>query len=181
MTQSYDIIGDIHGHYEPLKQLLEHLGYHNDGQCYRHPERLAVFLGDFIDRGPEQRSVIETVKAMIDNNSALAVMGNHEFNALCFHTEDPDRPGTYLRPRSNKNIGQHISFLNEYIGDPSDLDKVLSWFKTLPMWLELDGIRIIHACWDPSAIEFIKQNYDKSGLITDDLLINASRKGSDAF
>jgi hypothetical protein len=34
-------------------------------------------------------------------------MGNHELNALAFHTKDPERPGAHVRFRSNKNIRQH--------------------------------------------------------------------------
>lgn len=50
----YDIIGDIHGHAGPLKQLLDRLGYVESDGVWRHPSRRALFLGDYIDRGPEQ-------------------------------------------------------------------------------------------------------------------------------
>ncbi|WP_281170011.1 hypothetical protein [Fodinicurvata sediminis] len=42
----------MHGHASALERLLGKLGYRHDGTCYRHPERTAVFLGDFVDRGP---------------------------------------------------------------------------------------------------------------------------------
>jgi len=48
----YDLIGDIHGHADALERLLTKLGYAPRRGCYRHPERQAIFLGDFIDRGP---------------------------------------------------------------------------------------------------------------------------------
>ena len=47
-----------------------------------------VFLGDYVDRGPEVALTLETVRSMIDADNALAIMGNHEFNAVCFHTPD---------------------------------------------------------------------------------------------
>ena len=78
----YDLIGDIHGHAAELVQLLETLGYSRRGGLYRHPERRIIFLGDFIDRGPQIRQVLEIVRPMIESESALAVMGNHELNAL---------------------------------------------------------------------------------------------------
>jgi hypothetical protein len=49
---AYDLIGDIHGHAKTLEALLGKLGYAHDGQCYRHPNRQVIFLGDFVDRGP---------------------------------------------------------------------------------------------------------------------------------
>ena len=85
----YDLIGDIHGHATELKQLLEKLGYTLEEGGYHHPEREVIFLGDFIDRGTEILEVLQLVRPMIDSGEAKAVMGNHEFNALAYHTEDP--------------------------------------------------------------------------------------------
>ncbi len=45
-------------------------------------ERKVIFLGDFIDRGPKIRQVLEIVRPMIEGGKALTVMGNHELNAL---------------------------------------------------------------------------------------------------
>lgn len=49
----YDLIGDIHGHAAELISLLELLGYDRHRGYYSHPARKAVFVGDFIDRGPQ--------------------------------------------------------------------------------------------------------------------------------
>ena len=78
----YDLIGDIHGHADELVRLLELLGYEKNQGTYRHTERKVIFLGDFIDRGPEIRQVLETVRPMVEAGHALAVMSNHELNAL---------------------------------------------------------------------------------------------------
>src|SRR6516164_5985142 len=99
----YDLIGDIHGHADELVQLLEALGYETARGLYRHPNRKVIFLGDFIDRGPQIRQVLEIVRPMIESGHALAVMGNHELNALAYHTEDRESLGAYLRPRNPKN------------------------------------------------------------------------------
>ena len=67
----YDIIGDIHGHADELQALLEILGY----QQGSHPEgRKVIFLGDYIDRGPKIREVLETVRGMVDAGQALAIL-----------------------------------------------------------------------------------------------------------
>jgi hypothetical protein len=55
---AYDIIGDIHGHADKLEALLRTLGYRDTAGAWRHPTRKAIFVGDFIERGPAQvRSV----------------------------------------------------------------------------------------------------------------------------
>ena len=96
----YDLIGDIHGYADELVQLLDALGYQKANGVYNHPERKVIFLGDFIDRGPKIRHVLEIVRPMIEEGKALAVIGNHELNALAFHTEDAERPGEFLRCHS---------------------------------------------------------------------------------
>lgn len=79
---NYDIIGDIHGHAGALKALLADLGYVEKGRTWSHPDRQAIFLGDFIDRGPRQVETVDIVRRMVDAGNAQAVMGNHELNAI---------------------------------------------------------------------------------------------------
>jgi protein phosphatase len=73
----FDIIGDVHGCYEELVELLERLGYREDGVV---PPlgRKAVFLGDLVDRGPMAPQVVELVRAMVTAGHALCVPGNHD-------------------------------------------------------------------------------------------------------
>ncbi|TAH43995.1 MAG: hypothetical protein EYC69_01290 [Bacteroidetes bacterium] len=96
---NYDIIGDIHGHADELESLLQKLGYKKQGNTYSHYEsRKVIFVGDFIDRGPKIRETLHLVKAMCDAGNAQAVMGNHEFNAICFHTPHVERGGFFRSP-----------------------------------------------------------------------------------
>ena len=178
---SYDLIGDIHGYSEPLIELLDKLGYKKTDGCYRHPERQVIFLGDFIDRGPDQRGVIDIVRPMIDQGAALSVMGNHEFNAIAWFTEDPDEPGTHLRPHSDKHRKQHGVFLAAYEG-ADDYRDLIEWFRSLPLWLELDGLRVVHACWDDKLMNYLDKRYPSiNRYLDDELLIAASRKDSIEF
>lgn len=55
----FDLIGDIHGYADPLKRLLTTLGYTDNGICWVHPSRKVIFLGDFVDRGPEQLVTVD--------------------------------------------------------------------------------------------------------------------------
>ena len=136
---AYDIIGDIHGHAQTLEALLVELGYSCEDGVYRHAERQAVFLGDFIDRGPQQRRVIGIVRPMIESGAALSVMGNHEFNAIAYAT--PRAGGGYLREHIAKNFQQHHAFLDAYV-DADDYHELIDWFGTLPMWLERDAANL---------------------------------------
>ena len=90
MNEKYDIVGDIHGHADKLERLLRRLGYEERDGIYRHASRQLIFVGDFIDRGAEIRRTLQLVRAMVDAGTARAVMGNHEFNALLYHTKGPE-------------------------------------------------------------------------------------------
>jgi hypothetical protein len=100
---NYDIIGDIHGHADALERLLQKLGYTRKFGVYSHPEeRQVVFVGDFIDRGPKIRETLHIVRDMVLSGNAQAVMGNHEFNAISFHTPHTEKGG-FFRDHSLKN------------------------------------------------------------------------------
>lgn len=147
MTRALDVIGDIHGQYDKLVGLLAHLGYRDRGGAWRHPDRSIILVGDLIDRGPKQFSTVDLVRRMVDAGSARCVMGNHELDAILWASADPQRPGKYLRDRRNTgNQQQHEVFLTQ-VGEDSPLhDEIIAWLKTLPLWLDLRGLRIVHAC-----------------------------------
>ncbi|MGE5339869.1 MAG: metallophosphoesterase [Candidatus Omnitrophota bacterium] len=186
MGKHYDIIGDVHGHATPLVRLLEKMGYRQTSTpnpCFFHPNRKAIFVGDLIDRGNENLRTLTIVKTMVDHGHAHMVLGNHEYNALCYHTQDTT--GNYLRPHIPKNNNQHKRVLDE-IADCSsqqdgNWDTYLEWFRTLPLSLELDGIRVIHACWDSNALRALDNRQgirDGNGRLSDTFLIESSQKGS---
>ncbi|MFC1881807.1 metallophosphoesterase [Thermodesulfobacteriota bacterium] len=153
----FDIIGDIHGYADELILLLEKLEYDNDNGTYRHPEpgRKAIFVGDFIDRGPKIKEALSIVKSMVDHDAAYAVLGNHEYNALCFHTLKAGHTDSWLRPHNDKNINQHIETLHQFKDHQKEWEKYLDWFLTLPLFLDLGDIRVVHASWIPSEISKI--------------------------
>lgn len=170
----HDLIGDIHGHADALQGLLKKLGYARQKGVYKHPDRQAIFLGDFIDRGPKIYETLEIVRPMIESGAALAVMGNHELNALAFHTPNPNEPGQYLRRHNEPNSNQHAETMRQV--PASELASYLAWFRTLPLWLDLDGLRVVHACWDARMIEFVGGR-----PVTDDFLESACLEGGDLF
>jgi hypothetical protein len=54
----------------------------------------------------------------------------------------------------------------------------LKWFYTLPLFLDLGELRVVHACWDHEHIEWLKQN--TNGMLTPSLLVEAHDKNSHA-
>ena len=174
---SYDIIGDIHGHSRSLDALLGKLGYTKDAGVYRNRSRKVIFLGDFVDRGDFQCEVLDIVRPMVESGAALSVMGNHEFNAIAYSTTDRETGG-YLREHSEKNFDQHKVFLGAYKSSPAEYEDTINWFKTLPLWLDLGDLRIIHACWDKHEIARILQYQDGDHCLGDELLKMSCRKGT---
>ncbi|MGV9803611.1 metallophosphoesterase [Mycobacterium sp. NPDC003449] len=173
-VEGFDIIGDVHGCATKLEALLTELGYQKvPGTAgYRHPTRQAVFVGDLIDRGKEQLRVLEIVKAMVDAGSAKIVMGNHEFNAIAYHTEWPRGSGKFLRahddpdsPWSAKNTRQHQAFLEQVTG--ADRRRYLEWFTTIPLWLDLGELRVVHACWHDDSIALVEQRCGSAAPFTE--------------
>lgn len=167
----YDIIGDIHGYADHLEKLLTKLGYENKTGYYKHPERKVIFVGDFIDRGTKIRETLSIVKKMVDENSALAVIGNHEFNFLCYNIEI--KPGEFLRKHSEKNNKQVEKTILQFRDHKNELNDYLDWFKTLPVYLELNDIRIVHACWDQQNIKLLNGSIEFTNEFLIDLYENS--------
>lgn len=150
-TQSYDIIGDVHGYAGALESLLRKLEYAEQNGVWRHRGgRKALFLGDYIDRGPSIRRTIRIVRSMVEAAEALAIIGNHEYNALLYHTRNAD--GGWLRPHTAKNVNQHATTLAQYWNHRDEWKDCLAWFSRLPLWLDLGGLRAVHASWNDSLI-----------------------------
>lgn len=170
-----DLIGDVHGHADKLEELLRKLGYTKKNGTYSHPQRKVLFVGDYIDRGPQIRETLEIVKAMVDSENAIALMGNHEYNALCFHFEETE--GGHLRKHEIKNIIQHYETLNQFQNKQKEYEYYLDWFKTLPLYYETDTFRAVHACWDTKNIEYLRRKLDNDRL-TDELIRQSVKKGT---
>ncbi len=78
-----DIIGDIHGCYDELIELLADLGYADNGETWIHHDgRKAVFAGDLVDRGPKTPEVLKLVMSMTTSGNAYCVPGNHDIKLM---------------------------------------------------------------------------------------------------
>ena len=180
----YDIIGDIHGQADKLEALLHKLGYRSTADVWRHPDRQAIFVGDFVDRGPAQLRSVNTVRRMVDAGTALAVMGNHELNAIAWHTPDLRQSGEYLRRHQSpkygeKNRQQHSAFLAEVEDYPAMHCEIIDWFLTLPLWLELPEFRVVHACWHAPFMTWLSPRLSGGRYLTRDLMMEATTEPAD--
>ncbi len=75
----FDIIGDVHGCIDELRELVVRLGGTVEGDVARPaPGRCVVFLGDLVDRGPDPAGVLRLVMNMAAVGEALVLPGNHD-------------------------------------------------------------------------------------------------------
>jgi serine/threonine protein phosphatase 1 len=122
------IIGDVHGHYQGLMTLLEALSPGQADHVY--------FLGDLIDRGPDSAEVI----SFVQRSGYNCLLGNHEQLMLdAFPNGQPFAPALqawlYSGGRATVNSYGNAGILLEH----------LEWLKTLPTYLDLDDIWLVHA------------------------------------
>jgi hypothetical protein len=172
-----DFIGDVHGEHEHLITLLKKLSYKPTGDTWSHPAgRKVCFLGDYVDRGPQIREVLVTVRAMVESNDAFAIMGNHEFNLISWHTPLIDGSPERCRPESKRyQLVESLKQLGE--GD----NKWIDWLRTLPPTLELPGDRAVHACWSPEDVDKLAAAWFRAGNYWTPELIRSASKGQPLF
>jgi len=189
-TEGFDVIGDVHGYADKLVKLLEKMGYREHADSYRHPSRTAVFIGDLIDRDvrigdSDQRDVVRIVRSMVENGAARIVMGNHEFNAISWATPDPEKPKDHLRthegPKGIDNRKHHDQFLIEVREGSDEHREIVSWFRTIPLWIDLGQVRFVHACWFEESMKVLRPHLTSDLRLTDEALIRGNRKGDDVY
>ena len=125
------VIGDIHGCWDELQQLLE--------ACDRQPDDEVLSLGDMIDRGPNP---LEVVRFFMNDPAASAILGNHEDSHLRVRAGEP------LVPKDSAVVTRH------QLG--AFYDEALDWFATLPLSAQRHGHLIVHAGFIPG-LSFAEQ------------------------
>jgi len=83
----FDIVGDVHGCFEELTELMRALGYQAEQsaggfEVTAPPGRTLAFVGDLVNRGPQTAQVLRLVMSMAGAGQALCVAGNHEVRLL---------------------------------------------------------------------------------------------------
>ncbi len=152
-----DVIGDVHGELEALNSLLHNLGYTSTG----HPQgRSLAFVGDLVDRGPDSLGVFRKVKSLIQAGVAQCIIGNHEMNILRGLTKQ----GNVWIVGKTESLDNSGTIHPQVLANPTEKEEIIEFFKTLPIVLERDDLRVVHACWDNNCVQLIRN--DRSVLET---------------
>jgi serine/threonine protein phosphatase 1 len=133
-------IGDIHGSLHKLRDLMMLCERHADGRTASF-----IFLGDYIDRGPDSRGVVEALMDMQSRqpDRVIALKGNHE--AVALEVVDGETEAElWLREGGTATLRSYD------IDDARDLpDEHIAWLRALPLCYD-DGRRFfVHAGVDP--------------------------------
>jgi serine/threonine protein phosphatase 1 len=86
-------VGDIHGRADLLDETIARI----DEDLERRPTKYAieVYLGDYVDRGPDSKSVIDLLAVRLVQNGAVCLRGNHEALMEAF-LQDPAELQSWL-------------------------------------------------------------------------------------
>lgn len=140
-----DIIGDIHGEIEALHTLLARL--HVDVARGR-AERPLVFVGDLVDRGPDSVAVVELVQHLVHEKIAQVVLGNHEHNLL--RGDEKEGNGWFVEHRDGADCFPGPSGPEPFPSRaalPAEKEKIRAFLRSLPVALESEHLRVVHADW----------------------------------
>lgn len=138
-TGPFDIIGDVHGTYTELKELIEKLGHkivgeHPNAYVETHGGRTLLFLGDLTDRGNENKKVLSVIHNTYKKGNALVVKGNHDDKLL-----------RYLKGNPIKINDGMEKTIEELENDPQFKETIKNWLATLPCHIILDGGKLVAA------------------------------------
>ena len=163
-----DIIGDVHGERVALERLLERLGVDVERGT---ADRPLIFVGDLVDRGPDSPGVVRLVRELVEAGIARCILGNHELNLLlglskegngwARATDDDHYP---LRRPDGPPIPVHF---DSVAAAEDELDDILDFFRTLPLALVRDDLRVVHACWHGPSLEALPEQADVAVLTKD--------------
>lgn len=128
------IIGDIHGQAALLSSLLDAIQSRHQ---WKHQDKAAklVYLGDYIDRGPASKQVIDRVLRGIEGFSQIFLKGNHEqLMSACLLSEDRDAWNMWMSAGGEPTLESfgYDLFLERY--NSKKLAEVLG--QSALMWLE---------------------------------------------
>jgi serine/threonine protein phosphatase 1 len=151
------VIGDVHGCWDELRELLDVLAPARDDAL--------IAVGDLVNRGPDSAAVLRFFR---DTPGATALRGNHEQDhidaadgadtgartvgpaSLPVSTPLPASAGTEARPTSPpapRRLGRSASATREQLG--AEYPAWATFMRGLPTVLELPGATVVHGLWEP--------------------------------
>lgn len=146
------VVADIHGEYDRLIYLLGEIQDHMETHSIANAE--LVFVGDYIDRGPDSFKVLETVFNMVHNPGnfvkVTALMGNHEDMMT---SPDYQMRNCWLMNGGIEAIESFIRDKEGFLGEPSYMisprralgNELFEWVLNLPIYYEVGDVCVAHA------------------------------------
>ncbi|MFD1205998.1 MULTISPECIES: bis(5'-nucleosyl)-tetraphosphatase PrpE [Sporosarcina] len=137
---TFDIIGDIHGCYDELMELIQKLGYTFDSGLPVHQEgRQLAFVGDAMDRGPASLPTLQFLFALQDARKLIYSPGNHCNKLYRFA----------LGNTVQQKHGLETTTAELYKLSPHEQSRFLqrykAFYEALPLYETLDGGKLIIA------------------------------------
>lgn len=137
----YDVIGDIHGCFDELVELIEQLGYRFENGLPMHPEgRNLAFVGDAMDRGPDSLAVLRLLFAMQDAGILYYSPGNHCNKLYRFFKGNPVEllHGLEMTVTDWRRLARDEQ--NQF------RERYLRFYEALPLYHQLgDELIVVHA------------------------------------
>lgn len=119
------LIGDIQGCYYEFLDLVEKFGPTDGDQI--------IAVGDIVDRAPFSKEVVQYFRA--NSKNTMSIMGNHERKHIeSYHGRTP---AALSQKQARREIGE------------ADYPSVIAWFETLPKYLELELVDVVHGFFEP--------------------------------
>lgn len=155
----YYAIADLHGRYDLLKKAQQRIKEDNfdlSGEDYK-----VIFLGDYIDRGPQSKEVIEHLMEA----DVISLKGNHEDMAVTV-CSDPskDHINWWIGNGGDKTLHSYGHPYREYVDQysPSYMDdEHLKWMANLPLYYETERHVFVHAGIPTEDAPLDRQNTEK--------------------
>ena len=125
-------ISDIHGCNQTFLALLEQIRFSKEDELF--------LLGDYIDRGPDSKGVIDTIwRLQAEGHTVHCLRGNHEQMAINGMRKGEDHVGHWLRNGGGATLASFGDNLEE---------AYVKWMEDLPYYLESPGYILVHAGFD---------------------------------
>lgn len=181
-VEGYDVVAGAHD-LGQLDRLLCELGFRReDGSCTPTPGRITVFIGGVVDHDGYERPCAALVRELVDAGVALMTLGREEFAAIEQHVSLTGRRLLVAAPNTVRSTARSLSAGTLAPGPvraarsitsgtavtgpdgarrpamPVGID-LAGWLMTVPLWLDLPGLRVVHSSWDHGAIARLKEAF----------------------
>jgi len=173
------MISDIHGCIEPLNQLLEEIGFDST------TDQL-ILLGDYVDRGPKSKDVVERVIDLVNNHRTIALRGNHDQRFVdLILTNNPQIQAKFMEHGGVQTLLSYFHFdcqvmnmellqeARNYIS--SHYRHHIEFLNTLPYFYEDEDHICVHAGLNPHYTDWKNQPVHDFMYIKSDFIRNRTR------